>query len=169
MLGSTSPRLSSRHATRKSGSGGSARGSTMGSAAAQEGAKAGAGCGFPVWFPRLLPLSTGVLTWAIAQERHPHFYMPLAVDRSLPVDVRYLRLSSRGLCLADHVLSQLSPSRQSGASIPVCYLFCHVFAIANCRFSQTADALHWLCRPGRACCAAVHDVPRFAVGDGPRR
>jgi hypothetical protein len=151
------------------GSGGSARGSKLGAAAAQEGAKAGAGCGFPVWFPRLLPLSTGVLTCAIAQERQAHFYMPLAVDRSLPVDVRYLRLSSRGLCLADHVLSQLSPSPQSGASIPVCYLFCHVFAIPNCRFSQPADALHWLCRPGRASCAAAHDVPRFAVGDGPRR
>jgi hypothetical protein len=117
------------------GSGGSARGSKLGAAAAQEGAKAGAGCGFPVWFPRLLPLSACVLTCVIAQERHAHFYMPLAVDRSLPVDVRYLRLSSRGLCLADHVLSQLSPSPQSGASIPVCYLFCHVFAIADRRFS----------------------------------
>jgi hypothetical protein len=148
---------------------GSKRGSKMGAAAAQEGAKAGAGCGFPVCFPRLLPLSACVLTCVIAQERHTHFYMPLAVDRSLPVDVRYLRLSSRGLCLADHVLSQLSPSPQSGASIPVCYLSCHVFAIANCRFSQLADALHWLCRPGRASCAAAHDVPRFAVGDGPRR
>jgi hypothetical protein len=178
----------------QNGSGGSTRGSKMGAAAAQEGAKwerrqpkreqkreqmgsgssrrgskMGAGCGFPVWFPRLLPLSAGVLTCAIAQERHAHFYMPLAVDRSLPVDVRYLRLSSRGLCLADHVLSQLSPSPQSGASIPVCYLFCHVFAIANCRFSQPADTLHWLCHPGRASCAAAHDVPRFAVGDGPRR
>jgi hypothetical protein len=127
------------------GSGGSTRGSKMGAAAAQEGAKAGAGCGFPVWFPRLLPLSAGVLRCAIAQERHAHFYMPLAVDRSRPVDVRYLRLSSRGLCLADHVLSQLSPSPQSGASIPVCYLSCHVFSIANCRFSQPTDALHWLC------------------------
>jgi hypothetical protein len=121
------------------GSGGSTReskrGSKLGAAAAQEGAKAGAGCGFPVWFPRLLPLSAGVLTCAIAQERHAHFYMPLAVDRSLPVDVRYLRLSSRGLCLADHVLSQLSPSPQSGASVLVCYLFCHVFAIADRRFS----------------------------------
>jgi hypothetical protein len=66
---------------------GSKRGSKMGAVAAQEGAKAGAGCGFPVWFPRLLPLSAGVLTCAIAQECHAHFSMPLAVDRSLPVDV----------------------------------------------------------------------------------
>jgi hypothetical protein len=58
----------------------------------------------------------------------------------LPVDVRYLRLSSRGLCLADHVLSQLSPSPQSGASIPVCYLSCHVFAIANRHFSQPSSS-----------------------------
>jgi hypothetical protein len=130
------------------GSGGSTRGSKMGAAAAQEGAKAGAGCGFPVCFPRLLPLSACVLTCVIAQERHTHFYMPLAVDRSLPVDVRYLCLSSRGLCLADHVLSQLSPFPQSGASIPVCYLFCRVFAIANCRFPQPVDALHWVVPPG---------------------
>jgi hypothetical protein len=120
----------------------------MGAAAAQEGAKAGAGCGFPVCFPRLLPLSACVLTCVIAQERHTHFYMPLAVDRSLPVDVRYLCLSSRGLCLADHVLSQLSPFPQSGASIPVCYLFCRVFTIANRRFSQPVDALHWVVPPG---------------------
>jgi hypothetical protein len=116
----------------------------MGAAAAQEGAKEGAGCGFPVCFLRLLPLSPCVLTCVIAQERHTHLYMPLAVDRSLSVDVRYLCLSSRGLCLADHVLSQLSPSPQSGASMPVCYLFCHVFAIANCRFPQPVDALHWV-------------------------
>jgi hypothetical protein len=173
--GATWERRQSERAQKReqNGSGGRARGrkrgSKMGAEAAQEGAKAGAGCGFPVCFPRLLPLSACVLTCVIAQERHTHFYMPLAVDRSLPVDVRYLRLSSRGLCLADHVLSQLSPSPQSGASIPVCYLSCHVFAIANCRFSQLADALHWLCRPGRASCAAAHDVPRFAVGDGPRR
>jgi hypothetical protein len=37
-------------------------------------------------------------------------YMPRAVDRSLPVDVSYLHLSSHGLCLADSVLSQRSPS-----------------------------------------------------------
>jgi hypothetical protein len=127
------------------GSGGSARGSKrgskMGAAAAQEGAKAGAGCGFPVWFPRLLPLSAGVLTCAIAQERHAHFYMPLAVDRSLPVDVRLPHLSSRGLCLADSVLSQRSPSSQSVASIQVCYLSCHVFAIANGRFSQRSASV----------------------------
>jgi hypothetical protein len=131
---------------------GSKRGSIMGAAAAQEGAKAGAGCGFPVCFPRLLPLSACVLTCLMAQERHTYFYMPLAVDRSLPVDVRYLCLSSRGLCLADHVLSQLSPLLlpfpQSGAFIPVCYLFCRVFAIANCRFPQPVDALHWIVPPG---------------------
>jgi hypothetical protein len=66
--------------------------------------------------------------------------MPLAGDRSLPVDVRYLRLSSRACCLADHVLSQLLPSLPSGASIPVCYLSCHVFAIANCHFSQPSSS-----------------------------
>jgi hypothetical protein len=33
-------------------------------------------------------------------------YMPPAVDRSLPVDVSYLHLSSHGLYLADSVLSQ---------------------------------------------------------------
>jgi hypothetical protein len=144
----------------------------MGAAAAQEGAKEGAnwerrqrkreqkrergadsrsGSHVSYLYQRVF------LTCAIAQERHAHFYMPLAVNCSLPVDVRYLRLSSRGLCLADHVLSQLSPSPQSGASIPVCYLSCHVFAIANCRFSQLADALHWLCRPGplRTMCLAL--------------
>jgi hypothetical protein len=59
-----------------------------------------------------------------------------AVDHSLPVDVRYLHLSSRGLCLADSVVSQRSPSPQSVASVRVCCLSCHVFAIANRRFSQ---------------------------------
>jgi hypothetical protein len=54
----------------------------------------------------------------------------------LPIDVRCRHLSSRGLCLADHGLSQRSPSLQSVASVPVCYLSCHVFAIANCPFSQ---------------------------------
>jgi hypothetical protein len=137
-----------QHQREQNGSDGSTRGSKMGATAAQEGAKAGAGCGFPVCFPRLLPLSACVLTCVIAQERHIHFYMPLAVDRSLPVDVRYLCLSSRGLCLADHVLSQLSPFPQSGASIPVCYLFCRVFTIANRRFSQLVDALHWVVPPG---------------------
>jgi hypothetical protein len=39
-------------------------------------------------------------------------YMPRAVDRSLPVDVSYLHLSSHGLCLADSVLSQPSASPQ---------------------------------------------------------
>jgi hypothetical protein len=137
-----------RRKMEQNGSGGSTRGSKMGAAAAQEGATAGAGCGFPVCFPRLLPLSACVLTCVIAQERHTHFYMPLAVDRSLPVDVRYLCLSSRGLCLADHVLSQLSPFPQSGAPIPVCDLFCRVFAIANRRFPQPVDALHWVVPPG---------------------
>jgi hypothetical protein len=63
-------------------------------------------------------------------------YMLRAVDRSLTADVRYLHLSRRGLCLADHVLSQRSPSPQSVASVRVCCLSCHVFAIANRRFSQ---------------------------------
>jgi hypothetical protein len=44
-------------------------------------------------------------------------------------------LSSRGLCLADPVLSQRSPSPQSVASVRVCYLSCHVFAITNGRSS----------------------------------
>jgi hypothetical protein len=39
-------------------------------------------------------------------------YMLRAVDRSLPADVRYLHLSSHGLCLADSVLSQPSASPQ---------------------------------------------------------
>jgi hypothetical protein len=62
--------------------------------------------------------------------------------------VHYLCLSSSGFCLADYVLSQLSPFPQSGASIPVCYLFCRVFAIANYRFPQLVDALHWVVPPG---------------------
>jgi hypothetical protein len=44
-------------------------------------------------------------------------------------------LSSRGLCLADPVLSQRSPSPRSVASVRVCYLSCHVFAITNGRSS----------------------------------
>jgi hypothetical protein len=40
-------------------------------------------------------------------------------------------LSSRGFCLADLVLSQPLPSRQSVASVRVCYLSCHVFALAD--------------------------------------
>jgi hypothetical protein len=145
----------------------------MGAAAAQEGAKEGANwerrqrkreqkreqngsggsargrkSGSGVRISGLFPTSPTNLTCVIAQERHTHFYMPLAVDRSLPVDVGYLCLSSRGLCLADHVLSQLSPFPQSGASIPVCYLFCRVFTIANRRFSQPVDALHWVVPPG---------------------
>jgi hypothetical protein len=44
-------------------------------------------------------------------------------------------LSSRGLCLADPVLSQRSPSLRSVASVRVCYLSCHVFALANGRSS----------------------------------
>jgi hypothetical protein len=74
-----------------------------------------------VRFPRLLPFSACVLTCEIASlycitdydaRRHTlehlldnNTYMLRAVDRSLPVDVRYLHLSSRGLCLADRVLS----------------------------------------------------------------
>jgi hypothetical protein len=42
-------------------------------------------------------------------------------------------LSSRGFCLADLVLSQPLPSRQSVASVRVCYLSCHVFALADGR------------------------------------
>jgi hypothetical protein len=82
--------------------------------------------------------------------------MLCAVDRSLPADVRYLHLSRRGLCLADHVLSQRSPSLQSVASIPVCYLSCHLFAIANRRFSQLASS------PDPAA-APYSVVPRWAL------
>jgi hypothetical protein len=57
-------------------------------------------------------------------------------DRNLPDDVRFLHRSSRGLCLVDSVLAQRSPSPWSVASVPVCYLSCHVFAIANRHFSQ---------------------------------
>jgi hypothetical protein len=45
-----------------------------------------------------------------------------------------------GLCLVDHVLSQQSPSPRSIASIPVCYLSYHVFAIAKRRFSQWSSS-----------------------------
>jgi hypothetical protein len=64
-------------------------------------------------------------------------YMPRAVDRSLPVDVSYLHLSSHGLCLADSVLSQQSASPQLRLFR---YLSCHVFAIANRRFSQRSSS-----------------------------
>jgi hypothetical protein len=81
-----------------------------------------------------------------------NIYMMRAVDRSLPVDVRFPHLSSGGLCLANSVLSQRSPSSQSVASIPVCYLSCHVFAIANRHFSQPSSfpdpAATLLCRRG---------------------
>jgi hypothetical protein len=109
-----------------------------------------------VRFPRLLPFSERVLIWWTVARRgiaslydldsitdddelrlstssRNNTYMLRAVDRSVPVDVRYRHLSSG---LADSVLSQRSPSPQSIASVLVCYLSCHVFAIADRPFSQ---------------------------------
>jgi hypothetical protein len=92
----------------------------------------------------ITPHSYGLDSITDDDERRPtlehlfndNIYMLRAIDRDLPVDVRLPHLSSRGLCLADSVLSQRSPSSQLVASIPVCYLSCYVFAIANRRFSQ---------------------------------
>jgi hypothetical protein len=88
-----------------------------------------------------------------------------AVHRSLPVAVRYRHLSSRGLCLTDHVLSQLSPSPQSVASVAVCYLSCHVFAIADCCFSQPSSSPHPAVAPyGCATVSAECAVPGVVSG-----
>jgi hypothetical protein len=97
----------------------------------------------------ITPHSYGLDSITDDDERRPtlehlfddNIYMLRAIDRDIPVDVRLPHLSSRGLCLADSVLSQRSPSSQLVASIPVRYLSCHVFAIANGRFSQRSASV----------------------------
>jgi hypothetical protein len=76
-------------------------------------------------------------------------------------------LSRRGLCLADPVLSQRSPSPQSVASVPVCYLSDHVSAVANHCFS--AVVVPGSRRRAILGCAAVgaeFAVPGVASGSG---
>jgi hypothetical protein len=97
----------------------------------------------------ITPHSYGLDSITDDDERRPtlehlfddNIYMLRAIDRDLPVDVRLPHLSSRGLSLADSVLSQRSASVQSVASIPVRYLSCHVFALANGRFSQRSASV----------------------------
>jgi hypothetical protein len=67
------------------------------------------------------------------RDRPAYFLQMRTPVFSLCMPVGYL--SSRGLCLADPDLSQRSPSLQSVVSVPVCYLACHVFAIADRCFS----------------------------------